>query len=488
MGMFGVQMEDSGQHKVHGVSNQKSNNVVEISGVDQQQLICDNVVISIEKMLDQVPSAQEKQCSIYRVPKQLCEMNPKAYAPQLISIGPFYYHAHKNLIANEQYKLQGFNNFLHRVNKMSLEQQERTRSLNDLVKKAQSWVKEARNCYAESINMNDEDFIKMMLVDGCFIVEFFILDYEEYKEPHESLFPQIENNVSMSFYKERIPDIDDDLIKLENQLPFFVLQHLFDLIPKHNDNPNCFKQLTYKYLNMGWLENYEPSDILSIKPKHFIDFLSFYFVPHHRCEHDQESSDMKEWNVIIPPSITELCEAGVTIKKAENTKCLMNIRFENGILEIPPLHIDDYFEPMMRNLLAFEHFPVEVNNTYVIPYVTFMDYLISTEKDVNLLVKEKIIINDIGGSDREVSQLFNNLCKFVSSSPNDNYFNNISEGLREHCDRWWNKAKASLKHNYFNTPWAAISFSAATVLLVLTILQTVFSAISAFPKSKPDIP
>uniref|UniRef100_A0A0A0LM96 Uncharacterized protein n=1 Tax=Cucumis sativus TaxID=3659 RepID=A0A0A0LM96_CUCSA len=452
MGMFGVQMEDSGQHKVHGVSNQKSNNVVEISGVDQQQLICDNVVISIEKMLDQVPSAQEKQCSIYRVPKQLCEMNPKAYAPQLISIGPFYYHAHKNLIANEQYKLQGFNNFLHRVNKMSLEQQERTRSLNDLVKKAQSWVKEARNCYAESINMNDEDFIKMMLVD------------------------------------ERIPDIDDDLIKLENQLPFFVLQHLFDLIPKHNDNPNCFKQLTYKYLNMGWLENYEPSDILSIKPKHFIDFLSFYFVPHHRCEHDQESSDMKEWNVIIPPSITELCEAGVTIKKAENTKCLMNIRFENGILEIPPLHIDDYFEPMMRNLLAFEHFPVEVNNTYVIPYVTFMDYLISTEKDVNLLVKEKIIINDIGGSDREVSQLFNNLCKFVSSSPNDNYFNNISEGLREHCDRWWNKAKASLKHNYFNTPWAAISFSAATVLLVLTILQTVFSAISAFPKSKPDIP
>ncbi|XP_008445188.2 UPF0481 protein At3g47200-like [Cucumis melo] len=483
-------MEENGQQEVHGVSNQKSNNMVEISVVDQQQLVCDNVVISIEKMLDQVPPTHENQCSIYRVPKQLREMNPKAYAPQLISIGPFHYHTHKNLIANEQYKLQGFINYLRRVYKMeSLEQLVRTKSVEDLVKRAQSWVEEARNCYAETINMNDEDFIKMMLVDGCFIVEFFILDFEEYNESHESLFPQIENNVSMSFYKERIPDIDEDLIKLENQLPFFVLQHLFDLIPKHKDAPNCFKQLTYEYLTMGWLENYEPSDILSIKPKHFIDFLSFYLVPEHQYEHDQKSNDEEEWNIIIPPSITEICEAGVTIKKADkNTKCLLNIRFENGILEIPPLHIDDYFEPMMRNLLAFEHFPVEVKNTYVIPYLTFMDYLIITEKDVNLLVKEKIIINDIGGSDREVSQLFNNLCKFVSSSPNDNYFNDTSKALRDHCDRRWNKAKASLKHNYFNTPWAAISVSAATFLLVLTILQTIFSAISAFPKSKPSAP
>lgn len=44
-----------------------------------------------------------------------------------------------------------------------------------LVEITQTWMKEARNCYAESINMSNQDFVKMMFVNGCFIVEFLIL-------------------------------------------------------------------------------------------------------------------------------------------------------------------------------------------------------------------------------------------------------------------------------------------------------------------------
>lgn len=182
----------------------------------------------------------------------------------------------------------------------------------------------------------------------------------------------------------------------------------------------------------------------------------------------------------IPPSIPELSEAGVSIKKAENGKYMRSITFKNGVLEIPPLHIFDNFKLMLRNMVAFEQYTAGNKNKYVTQYVLFLDNLISTEKDVHLLVKAGVIINNIGGSDKEVSDLFNNLGKFDTESSSPHY-DSISKALCEHCNGCWNKAKASLKHNYFNTPWAFISFFAATFLILLTV-QTIFSGITTFPK------
>ncbi|XP_038886585.1 UPF0481 protein At3g47200-like [Benincasa hispida] len=511
-------------------TNDLSHNVIEISEADRQ--LCGNVAISIGKMLKQLPHVNEES-SIYRVPKQLHDMNPKAYDPQLISIGPYHHFTRKDLIATEQYKLQGLINFLRRINNNKMESLEdllKIGTLKALVEKAHCWVKEARNCYAAHINMKEEEFVMMMLVDACFIVEFFILYYDQ-GHP-DCRFSQIQHNVDLSFYKGIVFHIFYDLTKLENQVPFFLLRSLFHLIPEDDvpmisfiddeDGPISFTQLTYNVLNFGFMGKYEICCELLEEPAHLVDFLIYFlFVPlppgmknrqheksnennndfssllrfllpaHWKKQNEDQNSEKKknkkphdennmekQW---VPPSITELCEAGVTIKKAENTKCLMNISFKNGVLEIPPLFITDSFEIIMRNLIAFEHFSTESKNKYVIQYVSFLDYLICSDKDVSLLVKADIIINDIGGSDIEVSQLFNNLCKFVAVPSYSSHFNNISKDLVEHYNGWWNKSKASLKHNYFNTPWAFISFFAATLLIILTLLQTIFSAISAFP-------
>lgn len=99
-----------------------------------------------------------------------------------------------------------------------------------------------------------------------------------------------------------------------------------------------------------------------------------------------------------------------------------------------------------------------------------MDYLISTELDVSLLEKAGIIINDIGGSDKEVSKMFNDLRKFVIV-PHSIHFNDISVALREHCNRRYNRARAALKHDHFYTPWASISVIGAILLIILTFLQ-----------------
>jgi len=88
-------------------------------------------------------------------------------------------------------------------------------------------MKEVRNCYAEPINMNDKEFVNMMVVDGCFLVEFLI-------QHHNGRYPntcfQTPNNLDFTFHQRSIK-LFTDLIMLENQVPFFLLERLFRLIP-----------------------------------------------------------------------------------------------------------------------------------------------------------------------------------------------------------------------------------------------------------------
>ncbi|KAA0064947.1 UPF0481 protein [Cucumis melo var. makuwa] len=286
-------------------------------------------------------------------------MNDKAYAPQFISIGPFHHRTRNDLIANEHYKLQ------------------------------------------EPINMNEEEFVLMMLVDACFILEFFILLIDDHYGAH--------------------------------------------WLKKNNDS---------------------------------------FGVPSLCCFSNKEAEtrekDSENYFRLSPPSITELCEAGVTIKAAKREDlCFMNIGFKNGVLEIPCIDIDCTFEVVIRNVIAFDQYPAGNEKMYAIHYVLFLDDLINTEQDAHLLTKAGIIINTFGGSDKDITEMFNRFSKFVTF-PICSHFDDINKALRMHCNGRWNMAKASLKHNYFNTPWAIISFGAATFLIILTILQTIFSAISTF--------
>ena len=64
-------------------------------------------------------------------------------------------------------------------------------------------------------------------------------------------------------------------------------------------------------------------------------------------KHEQNDPEEKIW---IPPSITELFEAGVTVKKAKKSPFITNITYKNGVMEIPPIVIDDYFETITLKL------------------------------------------------------------------------------------------------------------------------------------------
>lgn len=174
------------------------------------------------------------------------------------------------------------------------------------------------------------------------------------------------------------------------------------------------------------------------------------------------------------PSVTELYQAGVKFKVgSRNNK--FDIRFTDGILEIPKIAVEDHTEISLRNLLAFEQ--CHNQHFYVGDYLIMMDRFVNNASDVDLLV-ERGIIENVLGDRKEVSALFNNLGVGLFGSPNFT-FANLCQDLNRYCSSTRHKRMANLRQNYFNTPWRTLSVIAAVVLLILTLIQTVCSIISA---------
>ncbi|KAK2993744.1 hypothetical protein RJ640_018365 [Escallonia rubra] len=82
----------------------------------------------------------------------------------------------------------------------------------------------ARSCYNEDLSeyYDDPNFAKMMLTDGAFIIELLWTSRKWYKESDDPIFGN-----TLKFHNVR-----HDLLLLENQIPFFVLQDLFNLTVK----------------------------------------------------------------------------------------------------------------------------------------------------------------------------------------------------------------------------------------------------------------
>ncbi|KAG6781502.1 hypothetical protein POTOM_014412 [Populus tomentosa] len=220
--------------------------------------------------------------------------------------------------------------------------------------------------------------------------------------------------------------------------------------------------------------------------KHLLDMLYYNQLPD-----SSGSPNDNDRNFIR--NAKELQEAGIKFKKRKGSWRLFDVDFpENDTIEIPCLKIDDRTESLFRNLVAYEQCYGCIPQ-YVTDYTILMDCLINTQEDVQILRHSGIIENGLG-DDGMVCSLFNNLCKnVILSDPLDFCYHKVFDGVTTHCNRRRNVRKkirrrkcnvwmATLKRDYFNSPWALLSFLAAVALLLFTLVQTVFTVMSYFQK------
>ncbi|GKV29577.1 hypothetical protein SLEP1_g38490 [Rubroshorea leprosula] len=193
--------------------------------------------------------------------------------------------------------------------------------------------------------------------------------------------------------------------------------------------------------------------------------------------HEEEK---RNWQTI--GSASELHGAGIKFENKIEGR-LFDINFEKGVMSIPTLKIVDDTESILRNLVAYEQCYKDISSRHFIDYIRFMDCLINTGKDVELLRRHEIIENRLGDNE-VIADIFNRICDSVLVDEDDFFYSQIFNKVNKYCRRKWNQWKANLRHNYFNTPWASISVIAAVILLLLTVLQSVYSVLAYY--HQPD--
>ncbi|KAI3469638.1 hypothetical protein Pfo_026301 [Paulownia fortunei] len=422
----------------------------------------DQIPIEISHMIDGLPSTELKP-SIFKVDNHLRNGGlDNVYDPEILAIGP-YHHRKPHLQHMEQYKYRYLKQLLNRKNEQSVDK---------YVTAVAAMEKRARKCYAEPLDVNGNEFVTMMVLDGCFLIE--LLRYHALRYLRDADDP--------IFKHERIlSQLRHDVMLLENQLPFFVLDQLFNMT-KTEDSSDDIIGLTLCFID-GMFLDVSVSRVYQKLQTQNIDHL-FSFIHDICClplagtilHKNVGNNACENWENIH--SISGLRQAGIRFEKAKGKSSLMDIKFVNGVLRIPQLNIFDETESQFRNLIAYEQYLPDGEPRYVSDYTFFMHRLINTPDDVKMLRCRGIIENWLG-DDKEVCQMFNRLGKNILTSSKFTY-SQIFSHVNRQCHRRPNKWKANLWRNYFNSPWSIISFLAAVVFLILTLLQTLYTLLSYY--------
>ncbi|KAF5180801.1 hypothetical protein FRX31_029610, partial [Thalictrum thalictroides] len=178
--------------------------------ISQEEEVVRSINDSIKTMFDNVPPLLSEY-SIYRVQERLRKVNEEAYTPMVVSIGP-YHHGKEKYKTMEYQKLRYLYSCLLRDNLVAL---------HECVKLVLGLERSAREFYAETISYTKKEFVKMMLVDGFFIVELIRQYY----------YPDLRNEFDPIFKNHWIFNaVYRDMLLLENQLPFSVHEGLYTLI------------------------------------------------------------------------------------------------------------------------------------------------------------------------------------------------------------------------------------------------------------------
>ncbi|KAI9071541.1 hypothetical protein K1719_046493 [Acacia pycnantha] len=411
----------------------------------------------ITAMLDKAEPPMYAECCIYRVPYDIRKLNEDTFTPKVVSIGPFHY-GHPRLQNMEKYKSVYVKYFSERVSKYI--------SLNGLINSVEEIEPSVRRCYSDTVELSGKEFVKVILMDSCFLFELFLRAYYDDWSQDDAIHlkPWLVSTMRI------------DLFLLENQLPFFILERLFNIAfpsTMTDQRPPSFLELTFDYFAYYNSLKLTHQDV---GISHFTDLIRTF----HLQPLGKRPTRVHE-SLVRLQSATELADAGVRFMKS-SSPCLMDIKFSGQVLEIPQLRVEDWTETLLRNLVALEqcHYP---SNSYIIDYVAVMDFLINTSKDVDVLIQNGVIINWLGDTD-SVANLFNSLWKNVTYVNFNSHYSKLCKDLNGFCNDPWHHMKATLRRDYCSTPWQTAASIAGILLLVLSLTQTVCSILQVLQQSK----
>ena len=182
------------------------------------------------------------------------------------------------------------------------------------------------------------------------------------------------------------------------------------------------------------------------------------------------------------PSATYLEACGVRIKGKEFT-CFEDISFERGCLSIPFFCIHDTTEKYLRNLVVHEELTYG-DSTYgeskfcARSYTTFMENLMKTTEDVDLLVKWGVIEVHVGTHDN-VLDMWKNVNRYINDPSMTEEFSLTLTKVNKYVGQRRNKLRFEFVKLFCSRPWYVIPVIAATLVTIGTLIQTYVNVIGS---------
>ncbi|PSS34649.1 UPF0481 protein [Actinidia chinensis var. chinensis] len=399
---------------------------------------------SAQKIKESFPSA-----CIYRVPEKLRKLKESAYTPDLVSIGPLHSKDKHLKSLMQDIKMSYVNSLLCRTIDGS-EGSEVCRSavLEECVEEMKLSVKDAKKCYTEEVdNLNEE----MLVVDGCFILEllyrYYLLTHPKEETNEES------NEITKEMPKEKIIDpvfdnnlmsitVQQDLLLLENQLPFCVLEKLF--------HTPWIKYRVVHLTILSFITSFHISAMMNSENEGGATPKKYYHILHIVHNHYFPLDPPKgEYHIELMPSASYLDYARVKFV-AGTGKHLFKVKFTD----------QSYLEKGCCPGVSF----------FVTSYAFLMDMLVKSAKDVEVLQMAGIIQNHLG-ADQDASNLFNKLCKEVVLEKF--FFVETCNQATKYSKRYWPATVAHVRRKYLATRWAFIAFCVAFIAFGMSITQFV---------------
>ncbi|KAK3437937.1 hypothetical protein EUGRSUZ_C02579 [Eucalyptus grandis] len=357
--------------------------------------------------------------------------------------------------------------------------------LDHLAEAMQILEQKTRACYSESFNdRSSEEFVEMMVVDGCFVVELLRLYHQRFNPQS----PGVATEYDPIFTNPRtLTALRRDLLLLENQLPFFVLEKLYELINKNNkiDHQHAvplevlavtfFDPLLPQHNAASKLDTNKPkAHLLDVFRSTFLKSVSEKVLKKGKSEVESRLNPNGSMRGLVRHFASELQEAGMQFKKRKGHD-LLDIEFDHNTLRVPQLSIDDNTISLLLNFVAYE-MSVQHPEPFFTNYLMFWDSLINSPRDIQIF-RKRGIINHLG-SENEAAELLVK-CRELNYDLDLGYLYNEIKEVNEYCEQyygskysvWWR----SLIRERFSSPWTCLSLFAVIILLLLTLLQTFYT-------------
>ncbi|KAK1437429.1 hypothetical protein QVD17_03220 [Tagetes erecta] len=467
----------------------------------------ENWVLRTHRILeDNASSIQNIRISVCQVPSSISVINPQAYAPQVIALGP-YHNLRPDLYHMERSKIEVVKSFW------------TTDQLNLVVEKLKEDGPKIRACYHKYLDLSDDTLALMLAVDGLFLIYLLSRDLNGFADD-ASVFSDVmmlENQIPMVLMIEIVNSVslsgNDDaklfsLMRLfcESQSPFELqpsqkdlsetkVLHLLDLLHKmiipHENNDKGKEKLAGKSTKLSsqapvslkidlesdpLVENFtkivKTEVLTSIKPIQLITTLPWGMIRNllgHSSNPKEDVTSNPLVKEIEIPSVSQLSKMAGIIFKPQNVGSTLETRFDKitGSLYLPVITLTANSEVILRNLVAYEIASNNSSNLLISHYLDIMSGIIDTKEDARLLGSFGIIKGVL--TNTQVADLFNGMNK----SSLKGYGYDTAAMINDYYENKMKVRVYSFVKKYVYKSWKVLTVISTFVLLLLLVFQSV---------------